>query len=164
MNWNIVEGKWKQVSGNLKDTWGKFTDSDITQLSGKKDHLVGLVQERYGVMKDEAEKQVDAWVEKLNLNDAKEEAKDAGASLKDKAADMVQNVKDKMSDMAQTAQDKAADVSAKTADKTHDVAGKSEKNAHGVIDTVADAANRAVETLANAGKKAADFVSEKASK
>lgn len=58
MNWDRIEGNWKQVKGQVKQQWGKFTDDDLTKLSGKRDELVGKVQERYGVAKDEAEKQV----------------------------------------------------------------------------------------------------------
>jgi uncharacterized protein YjbJ (UPF0337 family) len=61
MNWDQIEGKWKQYSGKAKSKWGKFTDDDMKVLSGKKDQLVGLVQERYGIARDEAEKQVDEF-------------------------------------------------------------------------------------------------------
>lgn len=59
MNWEQVEGQWKQFSGQVKSTWAKLTDDDLKNLSGKKDDLLGKIQERYGVMKEEAEKQVD---------------------------------------------------------------------------------------------------------
>ncbi len=96
MNWDIVEGKWKQFAGNLKDTWGKFTDSDITQLSGKRDHLVGLVQERYGVAKEEAEKQVDTWASKVKDESAgaTKDAESAMSSAKDKAHDVTSEAKE----------------------------------------------------------------------
>jgi len=61
MNWDQIEGKWKQYSGKAKTKWGKLTDNDMASLSGKKDQLVGLVQERYGIAKDEAERQVNDW-------------------------------------------------------------------------------------------------------
>jgi uncharacterized protein YjbJ (UPF0337 family) len=61
MNWDQIEGKWKQYSGKAKTKWGKLTDNDMATLSGKKDQLVGLVQERYGIAKDEAERQVNDW-------------------------------------------------------------------------------------------------------
>lgn len=61
MNWDQIEGKWKQYAGKIKSKWGKLTDDDITMLSGKKDQLVGLVQERYGIARDEAERQVDEF-------------------------------------------------------------------------------------------------------
>lgn len=65
MNWDIVEGKWKQFTGSAKENWGKLTDDDLDQAAGKRDKLVGKVQEKYGVAKDEAEKQVDTWSSKL---------------------------------------------------------------------------------------------------
>ena len=57
MNWDIIEGNWKQVKGKVKEKWGKLTDSDLNTLSGKKDQLVGKIQERYGYTKDQAERE-----------------------------------------------------------------------------------------------------------
>jgi uncharacterized protein YjbJ (UPF0337 family) len=62
MNWDTIEGKWEQVKGDVKGTWAKLTDDDITAVSAKKDKLVGMIQERYGIMKDQAEREVDAWL------------------------------------------------------------------------------------------------------
>lgn len=64
MNWDIIEGKWKQLKGSAKDNWGKLTDDELDQAAGKRDKLVGKVQEKYGVARDEAEKQVDEWASK----------------------------------------------------------------------------------------------------
>ena len=61
MNWDIVEGNWKQMKGKVKDKWGKLTDSDMQSLSGKKDQFLGVLQERYGYSKDQAEKDADDW-------------------------------------------------------------------------------------------------------
>jgi uncharacterized protein YjbJ (UPF0337 family) len=61
MNWDRVEGNWKQFSGKVKEKWGKLTDDDLTVIGGKQEQLVGRIQERYGVAKDEAEKQVKTW-------------------------------------------------------------------------------------------------------
>jgi uncharacterized protein YjbJ (UPF0337 family) len=61
MNWNIIEGKWKQLSGEVKSKWAKLTDDDLGTLDGKREALSGKIQERYGVMKDEAERQIDEW-------------------------------------------------------------------------------------------------------
>jgi uncharacterized protein YjbJ (UPF0337 family) len=65
MNWDIAEGNWKQLKGKVKEQWADLTDDDLTKIEGKRDQLIGRVQERYGIAKDEAEKQVKAW-EKLN--------------------------------------------------------------------------------------------------
>ncbi|HEY1264223.1 MAG TPA: CsbD family protein [Terriglobales bacterium] len=61
MNWDQVEGKWKQMVGGVRQKWGKLTDSDLEQIAGSRDKLVGKIQERYGIAKDEAERQVNAW-------------------------------------------------------------------------------------------------------
>jgi uncharacterized protein YjbJ (UPF0337 family) len=61
MNWDRIEGNWKQVKGKAREQWGKLTDSDWDQIAGKKDQLVGRIQERYGISKDEAQKQADEW-------------------------------------------------------------------------------------------------------
>lgn len=61
MNWDQVEGQWKQAKGAVKQKWGKLTDSDLDFISGKKDELVGRVQERYGMSKEEAMKEVEDW-------------------------------------------------------------------------------------------------------
>jgi uncharacterized protein YjbJ (UPF0337 family) len=66
MNWDQVEGKWKQLTGAARERWGKFTDDDIQALTGKKDHLVGKIQERYGIAREEAEKQADHWSHALH--------------------------------------------------------------------------------------------------
>jgi uncharacterized protein YjbJ (UPF0337 family) len=59
MNWDQVEGKWKQYSGKAKEKWGKLTNDDLEVIRGKRDQLVGKIQERYGIAKEDAERQVD---------------------------------------------------------------------------------------------------------
>jgi hypothetical protein len=61
MNWDQLEGKWKQFTGAAQAEWGKLTHDDLQKLSGTKDQLVGKIQERYGVAKEEAERQAEAW-------------------------------------------------------------------------------------------------------
>ena len=61
MNSDQVEGKFKQLKGSLKQRWGKLTDDDLTTLSGKRDELVGKLQERYGYTKEQALKEADDW-------------------------------------------------------------------------------------------------------
>jgi uncharacterized protein YjbJ (UPF0337 family) len=65
MNRDRIEGNWKQVTGKIKEQWGKLTDDDIKVIDGKQDQLVGRIQERYGVAKDEAEKQVKNWIGRM---------------------------------------------------------------------------------------------------
>jgi uncharacterized protein YjbJ (UPF0337 family) len=57
MNNDRAAGQWKQMKGNLKEQWGKLTDDDLTRLEGKSDQLAGVIQERYGIARDEAERQ-----------------------------------------------------------------------------------------------------------
>lgn len=61
MNWDQIEGKWKQAKGTIKQKWGKLTDDDLDVINGQKDKLVGKLQERYGINKEEAQKQIDNW-------------------------------------------------------------------------------------------------------
>jgi uncharacterized protein YjbJ (UPF0337 family) len=61
MNSDQIEGNWKQFSGKVKEKWGKLTDDDLTRISGKKDQLVGVIQERYGIKKEEAQKELDEF-------------------------------------------------------------------------------------------------------
>jgi len=58
MNWDTVKGDWKQFRGKVKEQWGKLTDDDLDRIEGKRDQLLGAVQKRYGVARDEAEKQL----------------------------------------------------------------------------------------------------------
>jgi uncharacterized protein YjbJ (UPF0337 family) len=62
MNWDQIEGKWKQVKGSLKLQWGKLTDDDLNIIAGHRDKLVGKLQERYGYARDEAQRKADEWV------------------------------------------------------------------------------------------------------
>lgn len=65
MNSDMIAGNWKQLTGKVKEQWGKLTDDDLTVIEGKRDQLVGRVQERYGIAKDKAEEQVSSWEKKL---------------------------------------------------------------------------------------------------
>ncbi|MEZ6137575.1 MAG: CsbD family protein [Pirellulaceae bacterium] len=58
MNWEKIEGNWKQFAGQAKQQWGKLTDDDLAVIDGKRDELAGRIQERYGCAKDEAEQQI----------------------------------------------------------------------------------------------------------
>ena len=65
MNWNRIEGNWKQFKGAIKGQWGKLTDDQIEQIAGKRDQLVGRIQEQYGIERDVAERQVRHWETRL---------------------------------------------------------------------------------------------------
>jgi uncharacterized protein YjbJ (UPF0337 family) len=62
MNWDQVEGKWKQLRGGIKEKWAKLTDDDLDRIAGRRDVFVGKLQERYGIAKEEAQKQADQWL------------------------------------------------------------------------------------------------------
>ena len=66
MNWDQIEGKWKQLTGSAQEQWGKLTSDDLTTLTGQKDQLVGKIQERYGFAKAEAEEQAERWSRALD--------------------------------------------------------------------------------------------------
>ncbi|MBO9664697.1 CsbD family protein [Dokdonella sp.] len=59
MNEDRIKGQWKQLTGKLKEKWGKLTDDDLTVAEGNSEYLAGKLQERYGIAKDEAKKQID---------------------------------------------------------------------------------------------------------
>jgi uncharacterized protein YjbJ (UPF0337 family) len=61
MNWDQVEGKWKQMKGAAKEKWGKLTDDDLDRIAGKRERLTGRLQECYGLHEEVAEKQCDEW-------------------------------------------------------------------------------------------------------
>jgi Uncharacterized protein conserved in bacteria len=65
MNWDQVKGNWKQVTGKVKAKWGKLTDDDVMVIKGKREELLGRIQERYGYQKEQAEKEVDEFVKSL---------------------------------------------------------------------------------------------------
>lgn len=65
MNWDIVEGNWKQFKGKVKAQWGKLTDDQLDTIAGRRTELAGRIQEAYGISKDEAEQQIKDF-EKIN--------------------------------------------------------------------------------------------------
>jgi uncharacterized protein YjbJ (UPF0337 family) len=67
MNWDQISGDWKQFKGKVKEKWGKLTDDELTTIAGKRDQLAGLLQERYGYAKDQAEKELNEFSNKLKL-------------------------------------------------------------------------------------------------
>lgn len=66
MNWDTIQGNWKQWVGSAKEQWGKLTDDDLAVAEDKRDQLVGKIQQRSGIAEDEAERQVDAWAKRLS--------------------------------------------------------------------------------------------------
>jgi uncharacterized protein YjbJ (UPF0337 family) len=74
MNWEQFEGKWKQYKGKTREKWGKLTDDDLNVINGKREQLVGKVQERYGIAKEEAQRQADDYVRALQIEAEQEQA------------------------------------------------------------------------------------------
>ena len=68
MNWDQIEGNWKQFKGKAREKWGELTDDELDQIGGKKDQLVGALQARYGRSKDDADRDADAWATTLDEN------------------------------------------------------------------------------------------------
>jgi uncharacterized protein YjbJ (UPF0337 family) len=66
MNWDQIEGKWKEMKGQLREKWGNLTDDDLEMIAGRRDQLIGRLQIRYGFAKEEAAKQVDEFANSLN--------------------------------------------------------------------------------------------------
>lgn len=67
MNWDQIKGNWKQFAGNARKQWGELTDDEVAQIKGDREVLIGKVQERYGIAKEEAERQVDTWQNQQKL-------------------------------------------------------------------------------------------------
>jgi uncharacterized protein YjbJ (UPF0337 family) len=65
MNWDQIEGNWKQFKGAIKQRWGKLTDNDLTVINGTREKLAGILQERYGMAKEQVDKEVDEFSKKL---------------------------------------------------------------------------------------------------
>jgi uncharacterized protein YjbJ (UPF0337 family) len=66
MNWDRVEGNWTQFKGKVQEQWGNLTNDDLDKIEGNRKQLAGSIQERYGLAKDQAEKDIDTWLNKLN--------------------------------------------------------------------------------------------------
>ena len=62
MNWEQVAGQWKQMRGSIREKWGKLTDDDLNEINGRREQLIGKIQERYGIAKEEAQRRADEWL------------------------------------------------------------------------------------------------------
>jgi uncharacterized protein YjbJ (UPF0337 family) len=65
MNWDQIQGKWKQFTGSARQQWGKLTDDDLAMIAGNREKFVGKLQERYGIARDEAQRRADEWAKTL---------------------------------------------------------------------------------------------------
>ena len=66
MNWTRIEGNWKRLRGRIQQQWGKLTDDDVDLIAGRREELIGILQNRYGVARDEAERQVKEFSDSLD--------------------------------------------------------------------------------------------------
>ena len=71
MNWDRIEGNWKQFKGQVHAKWGKLTDDNLTVINGRREILLGKLQEAYGLSKDEAERQIHEWTQSVDHSSAK---------------------------------------------------------------------------------------------
>jgi len=81
MNWDQVEGKWKQMKGSIREKWGQLTDSDYEQIAGNRDKFVGRLQERYGYTRDKAEKELDEWMSSSTFETQTPKTRTGGSTL-----------------------------------------------------------------------------------
>jgi uncharacterized protein YjbJ (UPF0337 family) len=96
MNWTKPTGNWNELKGRIKTTWGRLTDADLMQAAGQKDRLAGMIQQRYGISRDQAEQQLDEFISASEgwLTRAKSGATDVvakGKEVIEKSKDYVQN-------------------------------------------------------------------------
>jgi len=66
MNWDQIEGNWMKAKGKLRQQWGKLTDDDIARINGKREELAGRLQERYGYVKEQADREIDDWMKRAS--------------------------------------------------------------------------------------------------
>jgi uncharacterized protein YjbJ (UPF0337 family) len=66
MNWDRIEGNWKEFQGKVQKQWGKLTNDDLDVVKGKRTELAGRLQQRYGYGKDQADREIDAWLKDVN--------------------------------------------------------------------------------------------------
>ena len=71
MNWDQIQGDWKQFTGKVKQKWGKFTDDELTMIAGQREQMVGILQERYGYAKERAEKELTDFTDGIKTSPAK---------------------------------------------------------------------------------------------
>ena len=68
MNWDEIEGNWKQFKGRVREQWGRLTNDEVDIIGGRREKLVGKLQEHYGIARDDAERQIREWTDMLEVN------------------------------------------------------------------------------------------------
>lgn len=65
MNWDQVEGQWKQIKGRVQEKWGELSSDEVDEIGGRREQLEGRIQEKYGKSKEEAKREVDEFISQL---------------------------------------------------------------------------------------------------
>jgi len=113
MNQDILSGKWKQMRGELKTWWGKLTDDDVDRIGGQKDKLIGLIQERYGYTREQAEQEVERRLQEYDdktdgaVASMSAKAREFGATAAKKANQAAPVIGEKMKSLASVIREKA---------------------------------------------------------
>jgi uncharacterized protein YjbJ (UPF0337 family) len=113
MNQDILSGKWKQMRGELKTWWGKLTDDDFERIGGQKDKLVGLIKERYGYTREQAEQEVERRLQEYGAKTdgavagMSAKAREFGATAAKKANETAPVIGEKMKSLASVIREKA---------------------------------------------------------
>jgi uncharacterized protein YjbJ (UPF0337 family) len=96
MDWNTIAGNWNEAKGKVKTQWGKLTDDDLTYVEGKRDRLLGLLQQKYGMAKDKAEEQLNQFTSSSAdwISQAKEKVGQAVGQAKEKVTEVVKEGKE----------------------------------------------------------------------
>jgi len=68
MNWDTIEGDWKQFKGRVREQWGRLTNDEVDVIAGRRDKLIGKLQEHYGIAREEAERQIREWADMLEVS------------------------------------------------------------------------------------------------
>ena len=89
MDWNRIEGSWKEFKGKAKSQWGELTDDDLTQIEGRRDELIGKLQTRYGYNKDRARQEIERWLD--SVDQASQGVVGQAAAVKDDVMQVADN-------------------------------------------------------------------------
>jgi uncharacterized protein YjbJ (UPF0337 family) len=131
MDWNRVEGDWKQVKGKVKAKWGKLTDDDLTAINGRRDQLEGKIQERYGYAKDQVRKEIDDWYRSTesDLRTSPIRSTSAGTTNRDteELADQIEAIRTDIQSLTSTAGRIANKQLGRAQDKAMDTAHDAEE-------------------------------------
>ncbi len=110
MNQDVLQGRWTQMKGELKSWWGKLTDEDLDRIGGSKDKLVGMIQEKYGYMKDEAQREVNRRLQEYGDRVGSSQTGSMGTMSKSKAEDVASSVSETVGSIKAKAEEVASTV------------------------------------------------------